>query len=159
METQGISRFIPNKSWDRYKGIINNFLDLDAGRQKIIWAKAVDQMLTHGEDSLPMYFKKEIEALCNYNAFRNWPINRNTVTGELDDENLSILISANSLREQGYLNEDNYWDFDWTMDRFEINGIVYRPTGDTQVAQAKDEALIFLVILKRDRDSKLIYTQ
>lgn len=159
METQGISKFIPNKSWDRYKGIINNFLDVDAGRQKLIWAKAVDQLLTHGEDSTPKYFKKEIEALCYYNAFRNWPINRNTVTGELDDENLSIMVSGRYLGEKGYLNDKGYWEFDWTMDRFEINGIVYRPTGDTQVAQAKDEALIFLVILKRDRDSKLLYVE
>ena len=30
---------------------------------------------------------------------------------------------------------------------------VYKPDGDTQVAQAKDEALVFLVILKRDRDT------
>ena len=40
-----------------------------------------------------------------------------------------------------------------TGDRFIINGIVYKPDGDTQVAQAKDEALVFLVILKRDRDT------
>ena len=50
---------------------------------------------------------------------------------------------------------DGYWDFNWVEDRFQINGITYRPTGDTQVAQAKDEALIFLVILKRDRDFML----
>lgn len=159
METQGISKFIPNKSWDRYKSIINDFLDIDAGRQKIIWAKAVNQLLSHGEDSTQMYFKKEIEALCFYNAFRNWPINKNTESGELDDENLSIMISGRYLGDHGYLNEQGYWEFDWVMDRFEINGIVYRPTGDTQVSQAKDEALIFQIILKRDRDSKLIYLE
>lgn len=157
METQGISQYIPNKSWDRYKNIIQNFLDIDAGKQKIIWAKNVDQLLSHGEDSTPQYFKKGIEVLCYYNAFRNWPINTNSMGGELDDENLSIMVSGRYLKEKGYLNANGYWDFHWASDRFEINGIVYRPTGDTQVAQAKDEALVFLVILKRDRDSKLKY--
>lgn len=157
METQGISKFIPNKTWDKYKSIINDFMDLDAGCQEVIWAKAVEQILDHGEDSIPKYFKKPIKALCYYNAFRNWPINRNTLAGEIDDENLSIMITAKYLREHGYLDDNGYWNFDWTLDRFEINGIVYRPTGDTQVAQAKDEGLIFQVILKRDRDSKLIF--
>lgn len=158
METKGSSHFLSNKSWDRYKNIINDFMDHDAARQIVIWAKCVEQLLTHGEDSVQKYFRKPIEALCYYNAFRNWPLNRATTTGELDEENLSIMISGKYLREHGFMNENNYWDFNWAMDRFEINGIVYRPTGDTQVAQAKDEALVFMIVLKRDRDSKLIYT-
>lgn len=157
METKGSFKFLSNKTWDRYKNIINDFMDQDAARQVIIWAKAVKQLLTHGEDSTQKYFRKPIEVLCYYNAFRNWPLNRASTTGELDEENLSIMISGKYLREHGFMNEQNYWNFDWAMDRFEINGIVYRPTGDTQVAQAKDEALVFMIVLKRDRDSKLIY--
>lgn len=146
-----------NKSWDRYKKIITSFLDVDAGRQSITWAKHINQMLSHGEDSTPQYIPIEIEALCYYNAFRNWPINKATISGELDDENLSILISSEYLKEHGYLDEKGYWDFNWSEDRFEINGIVYKPSGDTQVAQAKDTALVFLIILKRDRDTKPTY--
>lgn len=150
---------IKNKSWDKYKSIVQNFLDTDAGRQEIIWAKNVNQLLSHAEDSTPKYFRKPIEALCYYNAFRNWPINKSTITGELDDENLSILISKQYLDEKGYLNSDGYWNFNWVEDRFVINGICYRPSGDTQVAQAKDEALVFLIILKRDRDTILNYVE
>lgn len=157
METKGTSSYVSNKTWDRYKRIINNFMDHDAARQVITWAKAVNQLLTHGEDSIQKYFNIPIEALCYYNAFRNWPLNRATTSGELDEENLSIMISGNYLRKKGFMNDNNYWGFNWAMDRFEINGVVYRPTGDTQVAQAKDEALVFMVVLKRDRDSKLIY--
>ena len=40
-----------------------------------------------------------------------------------------------------------------SLKRFIINGIPYRPSGDTNVSQAKDEAIVFLIILKRDRDS------
>ena len=158
---------VSNKSWDRYKKHIKRFLDQDAGRQTIIWAKNVNQLLTHGEDTIPYYEKVEIEALCYYNAFRNWPINFASVSGETDEENLSIMISRDYLEgleggrfwkkivSDNGVPTDGYRDFNWVEDRFQINGITYRPTGDTQVAQAKDEALIFLIILKRDRDTEL----
>lgn len=127
-------------------------MDIDAGRQTITWAKWVQQPNTHGEDFEPVYKNIQIEALCYYNSFRNWPINKETVTGELDDENLSIMITDQYLESIGHLNSDGYWDFDWSSDRFIVNGIIYKPSGDTQVAQAKDQALVFLVILKRDKD-------
>lgn len=159
MATKTPAALVPNKSWDRYKRIISTFMDKDAGRQSIIWAKNVDQLLTHGEDYIPKYYRIEIEALCFYNAFRNWPINKATVSGELDEENLSILVTMEYIESIGYLNKYGYWDFDWSKDRFVINGQVYKPSGDTQVAQAKDQALVFMVILKRDRDTKLNYVQ
>lgn len=148
-------KHVPNKSWDRYKKIITDFLDIDAGRQTIIWAKHVNQMLSHAEDTIPYYYNIPIEALCYYNFFRNWPINKSTPSGELDDENLSILISSDFIRKIGYLNSEGYFDFNWEQDRFVINGIVYKPSGDTQVAQAKDQALVFQIILKRDRDIQI----
>lgn len=159
MATKTPDALVPNKSWDRYKRIISTFMDKDAGRQSIIWAKNVDQLLTHGEDYIPKYYRIEIEALCFYNAFRNWPINKATVSGELDEENLSILVTTEYIESIGYLNKDGYWDFDWSKDRFVINGQVYKPSGDTQVSQAKDQALVFMVILKRDRDTKLNYVK
>lgn len=163
MTKEGI-HLVSNRSWDRYKKHITQFLNKDAARQTIIWARHVDQLLTHGEDTIPLYQKIPIEALCYYNAFRNWPINTPSVTGETDEENLSILISRDYIEnlnggiyfkytEGG--DHDGYWNFNWQEDRFSINGITYRPSGDTQVAQAKGEALVFLIILKRDRDTVL----
>lgn len=144
---------VSDKAWSKYKKIIQDFLDQDAGRQKIVWAKHINQTLSYGEDSLPQYSFNVIEALCYYNAFRNWPINKSSVSGEQDEENLSIMISRQYLKDRGYLNSNDYFDFNWAEDRFIINGISYRPTGDTNVSQAKDEAIVFLIILKRDRDS------
>lgn len=157
--TKPLSSFVSNKVWDKYKRIITDFLDLDAGRQDITWAKSVNQFLDHSEDNIPKYYNISIEALCYYNSFRNWPINRATISGELDDENLSILVSRSYIERLGYLNQNGYWDFNWVEDRFIINGITYRPDGDTQVAQAKDTALVFLVILKRDRDSIIKFVE
>lgn len=148
-------RYVSNKTWKKYKNIVSSFLDQDAARQSIIWAHHLDQLRPFGEDSYPGYYIRPIEALCYYNAFRNWPINRETTNGELDEENLSVIVSKSYLESNGYLNNDGYFDFDWASDRFVINGIVYKPSGDTQISQAKDEAIAFLIILKRDRDSYL----
>ena len=134
---------VKNRSWDRYKKIITDFLDWDAGRQSITWAKHVNQLLSHAEDSIPKYYNIQIEAL----------------SGELDDENLSILISKSYIEQIGYLTPEGYWDFNWEQDRFVINGITYKPSGDTQTAQAKDEALVFMIILKRDRDTKVEFVE
>ena len=157
---------VSNKSWDRYKNHIKAFLDLDAGRQTIVWAKHVDQILSHGEDYTPYYERVDIEALCFYNYFRNWPINESTVAGENDQENLSILISQDYLKNLSGgkyyidLGDGSYKiDFNWAEDRFIINGRVYRPSGDTQVAQAKDEAIVYMIILKLDSNSVIKFIE
>ena len=43
-------RMVKNHSWNRYKKIITDFLDWDAGRQTITWAKHVNQYLNHAEE-------------------------------------------------------------------------------------------------------------
>lgn len=149
------SKFIKNKHWNRYKKIITDFLNTDAGRQPIVWARYINNFLPMGEDLGAKYQRVDIEGLVYYNAFRNWPINKSTTSGELDEENLSVYVSKDAVKTLGYLTDEGYWKFDWANDRFIIDGIVYRPTGDTGVAQAKDEALLFLLILKRDRDSQI----
>ena len=149
------AKFISNRAWETYKKIIKNFLDIDSGRQPIHWLKHINQLNPYGEDICDKYFDIKLEGLCFYNAFRNWPINKVTSSGELDEENLTIYISKSQIEAKGYLTEEGYWQFNWSEDRFIINGICYKPSGDTQVAQAKDEALVFLVILRRDRDSML----
>lgn len=145
------SRYVRNRDWDRYKHIVQKFLEDDSGRQTIGWCRNINQMLFMGEDKAPKYQLILIEALCYYNAFRNWPINKATVSGELDEENLVILIPKSAI--QPYLNSDSYFQFNGSEDRFIINGIPYKPDGDTEVAQAKDEPIVFQIILKRDRDT------
>jgi hypothetical protein len=157
MATKSRSRYVRNKDWNRYKHVVQKFLEDDAGRQSIGWCRNIDQMLDMGEDKSPKYTLVVIEALCYYNAFRNWPINKATVSGELDDENLVILIPKSSIQQ--YLNSQGYFQFNWSEDRFIINGIPYKPDGDTEVAQAKDEAIVFQIILKRDRDTKLLASE
>lgn len=143
-------RKVKLSTWDRYKRIVNNFVEEDAGKQSVLWLKRFDQMLSFGEDSGDGYDVRDLEVLVQYNYIRTWPSLKDTVTGELDGINIVIYITGRYLSERGYLTPEGYWDFDWVQDRFIINGKVYSPAGDTQVAQARDEALLFFVVLKRE---------
>ena len=155
MSNKDIARFTSDKIWDRFNRIISNFVDNDVGKQKIVWASKVNGLNGFGEDSGAKYLYRELEVLCNYNVFRNWPINKDTVSGELDQENLCIIVTKNYLEKLGYINQDGYFDFNWSEDRFILHGIVYKPSGDTEVSQSQGSNLLFQIILKRDLDSTL----
>lgn len=153
MSSMDITKFIPDKVLDRFNRIINNFVDNDVGKQKIVWASKVNGINSFGEDSGAKYLYRELEVLCNYNAFRNWPINKDTISGELDQENLCIIVTKNYLEKRGYINQNGYFDFNWSEDRFILHGIVYKPSGDTEISQARSSNILFQIILKRDLDS------
>ena len=141
---------VPTKEWDKYKSIINDFIDEDAGKQPFVWLRKINQPLAYGEDGGIRYLPVRLEGLFQYNYIRTWPANKSTLSGELEGENMVLYISARMLRENGYVNEFGYPDLNWSEDRFLLNGKIYKPDGDTQVAQAKDEALLFFIILKRE---------
>ena len=141
---------VSTKEWDKYKSIINDFIDEDAGKQPFVWLRKINQPLAYGEDSGIRYLPVILEGLFQYNYIRTWPANKSTLSGELEGENMVLYISARILRENGYVNEFGYPDLNWSEDRFLLNGKIYKPEGDTQVAQAKDEALLFFIILKRE---------
>ena len=145
-------QLIPDSVWSVYKKVINDFVEVDAGKQPILWRKYVNQPLPFGEDSGQQYMDITIDVLVGYNSYRTWPINKGTTTGELDNQNMAIYISARVLSEIGQLTPEGYMDFDRANDRFKIQGITYKSSGDTMVSQAKDEALLFMVVLKREEE-------
>lgn len=142
-------RRVSDKSWDRYKNIINDFIDNDAGRQKFLWLRKINQPSPFGEDSPVFYEPIQLEGLFQYNFIKAWPNQLMRVSEEIDEGNQVLYLSSRLLREHGFLNEYGYWDYNWSEDRFILNGKILKPSGDTQVAQAKDEPLLFYVILKR----------
>ena len=109
--------------------------------------------LPFGEDDDENNYERiPLQALINYNAFRTWPLNVGTPSGELDEINCAMLVSQKQLVEKGLINNKGYWTFDAALDRFIINGELYISKGDTQVAQAKDEPIVFQVLLRRQED-------
>ena len=145
---------ITDKSWDKFSRIISDFVDTDVGKQTILWKKRITQPSSFGEDSGKKYIDIPLEVLIDYNVYRNWPMNRSTFSGEIDKQSIAIIISSRLLEELGYLDKDGYWDFDEGLDRFVLNGKFYRSSGDTTSSQAKNKALLFQVILKREETTK-----
>lgn len=141
---------VSDKDWAKYKSIVNNFINNDSGTQPFLWLKKIEQPLSYGEDSGIVYEPRQLDGLFHYNYIKSWPTNNETIAGESDITNIVLYISADLLRRNKILNEYGYWDFNWSEDRFILNGKVYKPGGDTQVAQAADEALLFFIILYRE---------
>ena len=146
----GRVRRVPSLAWDKYKAIINDFLDNDAGKQPFMWLRKVNQLSAFGEDTTGNYIPVKLTGLFQYNYIRTWPANRDSLSGELEGENMVLYISLRLLRENGYIDSYGYPDINWSEDRFILDGKVYKPDGDTKVAQANNEALLFFIILKRE---------
>ena len=143
---------ISNKKWQKYNRIVSDFLDNDSAKKPITWLKALKQPTLFSEDGIRDYYSIPLEVLIADNSFRTWPINQTTPSGELDNQNLIIWVSKRYLEEKGHINESGYLDFDRSLDRFIIDGLVYKSSGDTLVAQAHDEQLAIIVVLKREVD-------
>lgn len=146
-----MSSFVSNKSWRRYENIINKFINNDAGKQPFVWLEKVPLISAYGEDSDITYIRHDLEGLFHYNYIKTWPNNnqQNFISGELDNTDCVLYISADLLRSKNLLDEYGYWRFNWAEDRFILNGKVYQPSGDTQVAQSNNKSLLFFVILQR----------
>lgn len=143
--------FISKKSWDRYKDIVNRFVDNDAGKQVMIWRRRLKWPLLNGEDVRPQYEDVTLDILGQYNFFRTWPVNVPSPSGEKDKISFAVYFTKNQLREvEDALDENDYWQFDEVLDRFIINGHTYVAKGDTQAAQAYEDPLLFQVILERE---------
>lgn len=150
------TRKITDAQWNQYIEIVQDFIENDAGLAPITWRKHINQPGQYGEDSNNNFNDITLNVLIQYNKFRTWPVNKDSESGELDEQSVSIFVSARKLKELGYLKPSSptdpkfYWDFNPGEDRFIINGITYKASGDTQVSQAYDTAILFLVVLKRE---------
>lgn len=145
--------FISDSEWKKYAETIYSFIETAAGLQKITWQKTVNSKNQFGEDQGSKHINVEIEGLIAYNYFRSWPLTQPSTTGDVDKENCVLLLSKDYLHKSGYLNSEGYFEFDSANDRFILEGINYKSSGDTSMSQAKDKPLIFMVVLKREEPS------
>lgn len=149
-----MARFVPKTAWEKYSKIIHDFVDQDAGLQEFVWLKTkfgntryvLPQI--HGEDTPHEFDLIKLKGLFHYNYIRTWPYNLYTPSGGLDNTHMVLYITKNQLKERGYLDEYGRWDFDNISDRFVLKGQVYKPAGDTPVAQASNDSLLFFVVLQ-----------
>ena len=86
--------------WDKYKKIISDFIDEDAGKQPFFWLKKSNLMSPFGEDATLRYTIHSLEGLFHYNYVKTWPNNRVSITGELDTGNMVLPLQFPSRRKQ-----------------------------------------------------------
>lgn len=119
-------------------------------QKPITWKRATITTDRYGEDLVAPTTTVELLVLLNYNFMRTWPADRTSATGETDDESVQVMINKEYLRQNGYLNASGYFDFNPDLDRFIIDGLKYKPFGDTAAAQMQVDDVLITIILKRD---------
>lgn len=135
--------------WGPFKNAINNKAFSTFFRDEITWNRLVQGLDFHGENQTLEYTPIQLKCLIGYNDFRTWPMDRVNESGSIDMQNMYVIFNTVYLRGLGFLNENDYFAFDAQRDYFTLKGIDYESSGDTDVAQAGDEPLLFYVILKR----------
>jgi len=135
--------------WERYTQDLFEFSKLTA-LQTITWRKLTKRISRFGEDKGTSFTDITLKGLIHYNAFRVWPINKIREVGTDDKEYLHILLNNEYLKSLGLLNAHSYFKFNPFEDRFIVNGITYRTSGDTPISQGKSAPLYSIVILERD---------
>jgi hypothetical protein len=135
--------------WDEYIESINEFHD-DAFQQIINWKRIVTNLSENGEDDVIRTENIELKGLFLYNYFRSWPNSKPDTTGETDQESCMLILNNQYLTDLGYVNGDNQFTFKPVEDRFVLNGLTYKASGESHAAQAGSKPIIHFIILKRE---------
>lgn len=141
--------YITPAQWSNFSQIQRQYYEDIAGIT-IQWKRVVNNVDRWGEGEAEAFQDIPMKAIVAFNDFRTWPVNRPTASGTLDKENLYILLNKEYLSENGWLNDNGYFDLDPVLDRFIVDGILYKPDGDTQVAQVYSDVGLIMVILSRE---------
>jgi hypothetical protein len=142
--------FIGPSAWANYKNIIRDAHDTFF-QDIITWQKfeyGLDYNLEDNLDKTVSYI--ELKCLVRYNDFRVWEANRNTTSGEVDRENIAVLLNVRYLAELGLLDAELKLAINQALDRFILRGLVYKATGISHTAQAHQEPLLIQLNLTRD---------
>lgn len=139
---------ISDSAWAKFASIQRKFHD-SAMQEEVTWRRTVvsRQRFNDGEDRTEDVI---LRGLIHYNHFRNWPINKLEATGEIDQESILLYLNEDYLEEQGLLDANKQFNFDQSLDRFIIEGLVYKPRGYSKAAQLKETTLLAFIILSRE---------
>lgn len=145
-----MSLLLDQSDWDDYKAIMDEAHNT-FHQKSITWRRTITELDRWKEDNLgARKIDTPLKVLLNYNYMRTWPITMPTESGELDKQSVQILINKAYLQESGFLNAFGLFDYSPDYDRFIIDGLVYKPYGDTPTSQMNTEDLIFSIVAKRE---------
>lgn len=136
--------------WKKFKNVIHT-ASKDFGHKEITWRRSRLGLDRWQEDNAgTVDIDVTLNVLCNYNYMRTWPITLPTDSGELDRQSVQLIFSKPELALGGYITPEGNFNYNPDYDRFIMDGLVYKPFGDTPVSQAHDEDLLISIIVKRE---------
>lgn len=135
----------------------NNLIQVDgfdtfADGMTIIWRRALNPsvMDRYREDGPPSTQDVVLRAIVNYNYMRSWPITNQEESGELQGQSIQVIFSMKDLEIGGYLKTVDgqlHFDYNPDYDRFVVDGIIRKPSGDSGVSQSNVGPLLYEVIM------------
>lgn len=143
-----MSFFLSDAEWAEYEDAVNAFHN-DAFQQPIVWRKLVSTFDSIGREKT-RYINDTLLGIIQYNHFRSWPINIESVTGQIDNQSMLLFLNNKYLEDRNLLNSEGQFEFKPDTDRFTVNGVEYVAKGDSQTAQTKNKALLHFIVLKRE---------
>lgn len=141
--------FLNPEDWDAYKSVINEYHE-DAFQQTITWNTMATSVDPHGEDMNEREIDIELKGLIGYNYFRSWPVNKVSEAGETDKQSMIMYFNLAYLTGLGHINAEGQFQFNPGRDYFTVQGVRYKPAGDSLTAQAHDNPLLVFIIVKRE---------
>lgn len=140
---------IPAGAWSKYKSVMKKAHDA-FNQDVLIWVRHRPIVTLFNEQEEPSGDRVELKVLVGYNFFRTWPITKHSQSGELDNQNMIVMINREYLGDLGYVTANGYFNFKPDKDYFIHRGIKYKAEGDTLLSQAHNDPLHFQLILRRE---------
>lgn len=138
--------------WAKYKRIVNEFHD-DANQTPIIWKRKIASVPKFGENINSPRDEVELLGLIQYNNYRTWPMTLFSQTGSEDKQSEVLILNIDYLKRNDLLDKNGNFAYNPAEDEFIHNGIKYEAAGDTQTSQTNNEALFFMIVLKRKNNA------
>lgn len=135
--------------WQEYIDVLNQFHE-SAADEIIVWNRKFVERDLHGEDSNIRLDNVNLKCLVLYNYFRSWPITQGTDSGDIDKQSILVYFNLDYLDSLNLLNSSKQFMFDPGYDRFTLRGIIYKPMGDSHVAQAGTRPTSVFIVLKKE---------
>jgi hypothetical protein len=139
---------ISSAEWAQFSNDLNVF-NSEVGNQQVTWKHITVNLPRYGEGEPPTYDTRTIQCVVSYNAFRVWPISKETDAGTIDKEYCYLLMNNTILLANGWMTAEGNFKYNPNGDIFIVDGIEHEPSGDTPVSPNNTSPLYTILILKR----------
>lgn len=140
--------FLSDAEWEEYENTVNSFHE-DAFQHPVKFIRVLTYFDGNGKE-VSREEVIDIKGLIHYNHFRSWPINTESIGGQIDRQSVLLFLNNKALEELNLIDENGNFSFKPADDKFEVAGLRYVGKGESQTAQSKEKALLHFIVLKRE---------